>query len=306
MTIPRIAGYPMPHALDLPDNRVAWMPDPTRAVLLLHDLQDYFLDFYDRTQPPVPELVRNVLAIRDACDAQGVPVIYSRQPELQTSEQRGLLQPWWGPGVTAQPERAGIDTAVAPRETDCVLTKWRYSAFVSTGLRELMHEAGRDQVIVCGIYAHIGVQTTAVDAFMHDIQPFVIGDAVADFSLGEHRQALDWIAGRCGVVIDHRRCIESLHEPGGLPTSLDVLRQALARALDLPLDEVDADDNPLHLGLDSIRLMALLERWTRDGGTLGFVDLAERATIREWWELIASQRFAPQLGTTPRMVETAA
>jgi bifunctional isochorismate lyase/aryl carrier protein len=289
MTIPRIAGYPMPHALDLPDNRVAWMPDPVRAVLLLHDLQDYFLDFYDRTQAPVPDLAHNVLAIREACDALGVPVIYSRQPEVQTPEQRGLLQPWWGPGVTAQPERAGIDPAVAPRDTDRVLTKWRYSAFVSTGLRELMREAGRDQIIVCGVYAHIGVQTTAVDAFMHDIQPFVIGDAVADFSPDEHDQALRWIAGRCGVVMDHRRCIASLREPGGLPTSLDTLREALARAVDLPVDEVSADDNPLHLGLDSIRLMALLERWTRDGATLGFVDLAERATIGEWWELMASQ-----------------
>jgi bifunctional isochorismate lyase/aryl carrier protein len=240
----------------------------------------------------VPELVRNVLAIREACDALGVPVIYSRQPETQTAEQRGLLQPWWGPGVTAQPERAGIDPAVAPRDTDRVLTKWRYSAFVSTGLRELMREADRDQIIVCGIYAHIGVQTTAVDAFMHDLQPFVIGDAVADFSPEEHDQALRWIAGRCGVVIDHRRCIESLHEPGGLPASLDALREALARAVDLPPDDVTVDDNPLHLGLDSIRLMALLERWTRDGATLGFVDLAERATIGEWWELMASQRDA--------------
>ncbi|HEY1138122.1 MAG TPA: isochorismatase family protein [Xanthomonadaceae bacterium] len=292
MTIPRIAGYPMPHAHDLPDNRVAWTPDPARAVLLLHDIQAYFLDFYDRAQSPVPEMVRNVLAIREACDTRGVPVIYSRQPEVQSPEQRGLLQPWWGPGVTAQPERAGIDVAVAPRDIDRVLTKWRYSAFVSTGLRELMREAGRDQIIVCGVYAHIGVQTTAADAFMHDIQPFVIGDAVADFSPEEHDQALRWIAGRCGVVMDHRRCIESLHEPGGLPASLDALREALARAVDLPVEEVSADDNPLYLGLDSIRLMALLERWTRDGATLGFVDLAERATIGEWWALIASQRDA--------------
>ena len=162
-------------------------------------------------------------------------------------------------------------------------------------------EAGRDQIIVCGIYAHIGVQTTAVDAFMHDIQPFVIGDAVADFSPEEHDQALRWIAGRCGVVMDHRRCIESLHEPGGLPASLDALREALARAVDLPSEDVTADDNPLHMGLDSIRLMALLERWTRDGATLGFVDLAERATIGEWWDLMASQ-----LDATAQRTETTA
>lgn len=300
MTIPRIAGYPMPTPFDLPDNRVDWTPDPSRALLLLHDLQDYFLDFFDRTQAPLPDLVRHILALRDACDAAGVPVVYSRQPEIQTPEQRGLLQSWWGSGVTAQPARAGIDPSVAPRATDRVLTKWRYSAFVSTGLRELMREAGRDQIIVCGVYAHIGVQMTAADAFMHDIQPFVIGDAVADFSPEDHDQALRWVAGRCGVVMDHRRCIGSLNEAGGPPASLDALREALARAVDLPLEEVGVDDNPLHLGLDSIRLMALLERWTRDGTTLGFVDLAERATIAEWWDLIASRMSTSMrsIGTT--------
>lgn len=292
MTIPRIASYPMPEASAMPDNRVDWMPDPARAVLLLHDLQDYFLDFFARDAAPLPELARNLLALRDACDAAGIPAIYTRQPGAQTLQQRGLLQDWWGPGVTAQPQRADVAAGLAPRSHDTVLDKWRYSAFVSTDLRERMRDTGRDQLIICGVYAHIGVMMTAADAFMHDIQPFVIGDAVADFSVDEHRMALDWIARRCGVVVDHRRCIDAVRGPAGLPDSLDALRLALAQSIGVPVDYIGEDDHPLHIGLDSIRLMALVERWTRDGAALTFVELAERETVADWWRLIEPRKAA--------------
>ena len=39
MALPAIAPYPMPTAADLPANKVAWTVDPSRAVLLVHDLQ---------------------------------------------------------------------------------------------------------------------------------------------------------------------------------------------------------------------------------------------------------------------------
>lgn len=47
MAIPRIASYPMPQVQDFPTNKVNWTIDPNRAVLLVHDLQQYFLDFYE-------------------------------------------------------------------------------------------------------------------------------------------------------------------------------------------------------------------------------------------------------------------
>ena len=41
---------------------------------------------------------------------------------------------------------------------------------------------------------------TACDAFMRDVQPFLVADAVADFSRRGPRMALRWAAGKCAVV----------------------------------------------------------------------------------------------------------
>jgi bifunctional isochorismate lyase/aryl carrier protein len=208
MAIPPIQPYPMPD--DLPANRVEWRPDARRAVLLVHDMQNHFVRAFTPGQSPLVELMSNVLALREHCAALGVPVVYSAQPGAQSAEQRGLLLDFWGDGIGPDPHDARIVDELAPREGDVLLTKWRYSAYQRTGLTELMDSLGRDQLIVCGIYAHIGVLMTACEAFMRDVQPFVVADAVADFSAEHHRMALEYAAQRCAVTVTTRQLSRAL------------------------------------------------------------------------------------------------
>ncbi|MEO3974453.1 isochorismatase family protein [Streptomyces sp. CAU 1734] len=201
MALPAITPYPMPRPDELPANRVDWRVDPDRAVLLVHDLQNYFLAAFDRGAEPVTTLLHQVGRLRKEAERLGVPVLYTAQPGGQTAAERGLQQDFWGPGLPADAEAAAIPETVAPGPGDTVLTKWKYSGFVRTDLLERLREQGRDQIVVTGIYAHIGVLMTACDAWMQDIQAFVVADAVADFSEREHRMALEWAAGRCARVI---------------------------------------------------------------------------------------------------------
>ncbi|MWA14833.1 isochorismatase family protein [Streptomyces sp. BA2] len=200
MALPAVTPYPMPSPEELPDNRVAWTVDPQRAVLLVHDLQNHFLTAYTPDTSPTTELLANVGELAKAARASGIPVLYSAQPGGQSPAERGLQQDFWGPGLPDDEHAKAIAGPVAPEPGDTVLTKWKYSAYVRTDLEERMREAGRDQIVIVGVYAHIGVLMTACDAWMRDVQAFVVADAVADFSREEHDMALRYAAGRCAVV----------------------------------------------------------------------------------------------------------
>jgi aryl carrier-like protein len=73
---------------------------------------------------------------------------------------------------------------------------------------------------------------------------------------------------------------------GGL--TLDRLRLDVAAILGVAPQSVAVDVSLLEQGLDSIRLMTLVERWRAQGASLTFADLAGCPTLSEWAELVAT------------------
>ncbi|MFT2721896.1 isochorismatase family protein [Deinococcus sp. A31D244] len=291
--IPRLPSYPMPDPASFPDTRVAWTPDAARSVLLVHDLQAYFLDFYDPALPPVPELLRNVSRLIAHCRELGIPVVYTAQPGDQRPEDRALLTDFWGAGLRDDPEQTRVHPQVAPQPGDTVLTKWRYSAFKRTPLEDQLRAWGRDQLLVCGVYAHIGCLLTAAEAFMLDVQPFLIGDALADFSEAEHRQALTYAAGRCAQVTGTDAALRALAGPAWTEGRV---RGQIAALLGVDPQDLHGDDDLLMLGLDSVRLMLLTEDWQREGRRVSYADVAARPTLNV---IVAALNASPALNATP-------
>jgi isochorismate hydrolase len=197
--IPRIPSYPMPTRATLPANVAQWTVDPERAVFLVHDMQSFFLK--PLPSPLRDELVHNVALLRKQCDNLDVPVAYTAQPGRMTDQQRGLLKDFWGPGMSAEPGERAVVPELAPAPSDWSLIKWRYSAFHNSDLLARMRSAGRDQLILSGVYAHVGVLTTALEAFSHDIQPFLVADALGDFTEADHRHTLAYAALCCAMVV---------------------------------------------------------------------------------------------------------
>lgn len=215
---PSVQPYRMPRHDELPGPVAPWELDPGRAAVVFHDMQEFFLRSFGDADSPRDALVENCVRVRDAARAGGLPIGYSAQPGSMTSEERGLLSAFWGPGMNRSAADRAIIAPLAPEPDDRVFTKWRYSAFHASDLESWLRENGRDQVVLCGVYAHIGVLATAVDAFSRDIETFLAADAVADFSEENHRLALEYAARNCAVVTT----------TAGVTRALDASRRATA------------------------------------------------------------------------------
>ncbi|WP_322521664.1 isochorismatase family protein [Guyparkeria halophila] len=282
MSIGNLTSYPLPSASELPESRVAWPFQPERAVLLIHDMQEYFVAFYGTDSPLIEQVVRKLVELKARCKALGIPVVYTAQPTEQSDEDRALLNDMWGRGLPARPERYPVVGPLSPEIDDTVLTKWRYSAFHRSPLADLMRDWGRDQLLIGGIYGHIGVMQTAVDAFMRDVKPFVVADATADFSREDHLTALRIVARTAGRVLTLEDVVAAAADPGWTRAGL----RGRVRGMLLDADELRDDDNLVDFGLDSVAMLGLAEELQRDGIRVDFATLAANPSIDEWWRLI--------------------
>ena len=69
--------------------------------------------------------------------------------------------------------------------------------------------------------------------------------------------------------------------------TLEQIRRDVADSLGEDPADIPFDENLVDYGLDSVRVMALLERWRRDHGVeAAFVDLAEQPAIEAWAPLL--------------------
>jgi aryl carrier-like protein len=64
------------------------------------------------------------------------------------------------------------------------------------------------------------------------------------------------------------------------------VRADVAELLHCTPDEVFDTENLFESGLDSVRLLTLLEGWREAGADVSFVDLAECPTLEHWLTLL--------------------
>lgn len=283
MSIPKPSSYTLPIEKDLPVNRVDWPVDHEHTALLIHDMQNYFINFWESDDELISQVILNISILKNQCKMLGIPIFYTVQSKKQSNKERGLLTDMWGLGLQSYPEQCEITKLLSPDPDDTVISTCRYSAFLHSDFEELLKSQQCEQLIICGIYGHIGCLITANDAFMRDIKPFIVSDAIADFSYDEHIMTLKYIASSCGKIVTTTNLLEELR--ANKIWTLGLLRSWLNPFLDDD-EQIDENDNLFDYGLDSISLMSLLTQWRKHNPKLHFVSFIQKPTLANWLNLL--------------------
>ena len=72
--------------------------------------------------------------------------------------------------------------------------------------------------------------------------------------------------------------------------TLEQMRADIADVLEEDPALIAAGENLVDLGLDSIRIMTLAERWSQPGARVEFGELAEYPELGRWWETVQRRR----------------
>ncbi|MBN3527026.1 non-ribosomal peptide synthetase [Paenibacillus apiarius] len=75
------------------------------------------------------------------------------------------------------------------------------------------------------------------------------------------------------------------------PLSYEDVRMQIKSMLPAPID-FDDDQNLIELGLDSLQMMRMVNKWRRSGAAVTFSELIAAPRLREWWTLLNKQNKA--------------
>lgn len=144
-----------------------------------------------------------------------VPIIFTKAIYSKWTETAATLRRREGHGP--EPFLEGTWGAelysVQPKESELVVVKPRYSAFIGTTLDLILRSKGIGTLIVTGGGAAVCVESTVRDGFMLDYNIILVTDCIGTTIVDEHIPALKRMASLCAAVLaDAKEVLEVLHE----------------------------------------------------------------------------------------------
>lgn len=206
------------------------LPSLERPALVIVDMQVGFVaptGAYARVGRPLrgaEGLAARIDRLRDGFRQVGLPRFYTAYryradgSDYPTHRHRVLprayaarAEPVFVPG---SPETE-ILPELAPAPDEPVVYKNRYSGFHGTDLAARLAAARVRTVVLVGVLSHVCVDTTARDAFAHDLDVVVVRDAVAGIDDRLHTAALANLEDTVGAVASAAEVLAAVGAPVG-------------------------------------------------------------------------------------------
>jgi ureidoacrylate peracid hydrolase len=191
--------------------------DPTRAALLVIDMQRFFLDWEGgMPNPHAMDIVDNINRLGAALRAAGGKVIFTQHASHDEAPYRAPA--WQEKGsallraLNTRLRPGNPEFEIHPRMQvepgDGFFTKHRPSAFHpltcpagAEGLKARLTGAGIDTLFITGTVTNGCCESTARDAWQHDFKLLFLTDGNAAMSDAEHNATLTSMAGLFAHVL---------------------------------------------------------------------------------------------------------
>jgi nicotinamidase-related amidase len=152
-----------------------------RAALLVVDMEHDFVHGV-MAVPGAVELVDRLVPLLRAARVATVPVIFVTQALRASGADLGPLERFEPVrerrALQEHGEGVRVVAELEPSEDDQYVVKRRFSAFLGTDLDVLLRSMGIEQVVVCGVSAHVCCDTTVREAFQLGYATLYVSDGV--------------------------------------------------------------------------------------------------------------------------------
>ncbi|MFC2079574.1 isochorismatase family protein [Candidatus Bipolaricaulota bacterium] len=186
-TVARMADSMLAELAEFRDRHPASV-DPSRAALIILDLQRYFADASSPAfVPSLPSIIPRIEALARTFQKAKRPTFLTRH--VDSTDPAGEMHRWWQRALQSDDELSRLVDCMSSLGIPVVL-KSHYDAFLETSLDQQLRAAGVQQVIVAGTLTHLCCETTARTAFMLGYEVFITIDGTATYNDAFHRAAL--------------------------------------------------------------------------------------------------------------------
>jgi bifunctional isochorismate lyase/aryl carrier protein len=159
-----------------------------RAVLLVMDMQNYFLDKSSHAYiPSAPGIIPGIISLIDKFRQAHRPVIFTRH--LNTAANAGMMNKWWADTIQESSPLSKI-TDKFDISQGIIVRKSQYDAFYNTTLDVILKQHYVKQVVVTGVMTNLCCETTARAAFVHGYEVFFPVDVTATYECECHEATL--------------------------------------------------------------------------------------------------------------------
>jgi nicotinamidase-related amidase len=155
------------------------------------------------------EVVANAARLVQAFRSAQLPIAFVRVSATPETALKPLVdnpQPFPPP----QPGWDELVPELGARIDDVVVTKKNWGAFYGTDLDLQLRRRDVTRIAICGIATHIGVESTARDAFERNYKLLFVEDAMAAMSAQEHEHSCKVIFPRMGIIRSTDEVVQAL------------------------------------------------------------------------------------------------